>query len=155
MFDMRTKLKPLTEDEKSLVRNYFTTGDSGGWWESRIWFTYGRMRAHGERIPQAESYLDDRKKQKMDFYRDSKEREISDGLRDYENEHNETSEYEFMKLNNWSTWRTLVIGILGFDGKKVTHTHAVEIEESMNPNYFKKCMMKYAPNQSLSTDKPF
>jgi hypothetical protein len=60
-----------------------------------------------------------------------------------------------MKLNNWDTWRTLVIGILWFDGKKVTHTHAVEIEESMNPKYFSECMMRYAPNQALSDDKPF
>lgn len=145
----------MTEDEKSLVRNYFATGDSGGMWESRIWYTYGRMRAHGERIDIAEEALAMRRQQKMDYYKQSIEQQISDGLRDYANEHNESSEYEFMKLNSWENWRTLIIGILGFDGKKVTHTHTVEIVESMNPSYFKECMMKYAPNQSLPTDKPF
>jgi hypothetical protein len=61
------------------------------------------MRFHGERIDKAEEYLEIMKKQKMDFYRDSKEYEIANGLRDYQSEHNETSEYEFMKLNNWDT----------------------------------------------------
>jgi len=155
MYDLRKKLKPLTEDEKSLVRNYFSTWDCGWVSEWHIWFIYGRMRFHGERIDKAEEYLETRKKLKMDSYRDSKDREIANGLLDYQSEHNETSEYEFMKLNSWDTWRTLVIGILWFDGKKVIHTHAVEIEESMNPKYFSECMMRYAPNQALSDDKPF
>lgn len=113
------------------------------------------MRFHGERIDKAEEYLENRVKQKMDFYRDSKDREIANGLLAYESEHNETSEYEFMKLNHWDTWRSLVIGILDYDGKKVSHTHTVEIEESMNPKYFSECMMRYAPWQALSNDKPF
>ena len=61
----------------------------GGATESFIWFTYGRMRAHGERIPSAETYLEKRKKEKMDAYRESKELEISNGLHAYENEHDE------------------------------------------------------------------
>ena len=155
MFDLKTKLKPLTEEEKSLVRNYFATWDNGGWWESRIWFIYGRMRAHGDIIPSAEDLISSRRQQKMDSYKLSKEQEIADGLLAYASEHNETSEYEFMKLNHWDPWRTLIIGILGYDGKKVTHTHTVEINELSNPDYFKECMMRYAPNQALSTDKPF
>lgn len=155
MYDLRTKLKPLTEEEKSLVRNYFETWDDGGWWESRLWFTYGRMRAHGETISKAEEYLASTKQRKMDSYKSFKEQEISNGLRAYLNDHNEPSEYEFMKLNNWISWRTLVIGILDYDGKKIAHVHAVEIEEASNPEYFKECMMRYAPNQALSNDKPF
>lgn len=153
MYDL--KLKPLTEEEKSLVRNYFATWDQGGLSEWRIWFTYGRMRAQGEKISKAEELLASTKQRKINYYKNFKEQEILNGLASYFREHNETSEYEFMKLNHRDTWRTLVIGILWYNGKKVTHTHTVEIEESMNPDYFKECMMRYAPNQALSNDKPF
>lgn len=155
MFEMKNKLPPLTEEDKSLVRNYFATGDNGGWWESRIRFTYGRMRAHWERIPDAELVLERKKQLKMDAYKQSKEQEIANGLHAYENEHDETGEYERMKINDWASGRTLIIWILGYDGKKVTHSHTVEINEAMNPDYFKECMLRYAPNQALSTDKPF
>lgn len=151
MFEM----KPLTEDDKSLVRNYFATWDLGGATESAIWFLYGRMRAHWERIPDAELILERKKQLKRDAYKQSKEQEIANGLHAYENEHDESWTYERMKLNEWMSGRTLVIWILGFDGKKVTHSHTVEIEESMNPDYFAECMRKYAPNQALSSDKPF
>lgn len=113
------------------------------------------MRAHGERIPVAEAYMEQAKRQKMDSYKESVEQQIADGLAAYQREKNETSEYEFMKLNNWDNGRTLVIGILGCENGKVTHSHTVEIVESLNPEYFSKCMMKYAPNQALSNDKPF
>ena len=112
MFELKKKLKPLTEEEKSLVRTYFATGDLGGSTQSHIWSNYGRMRAHGERIPAAESYLDQDLQLKREDYKLSKEQEIVDGLRAYENEHQEASEYEVMKINEWENGRTLIIGIL-------------------------------------------
>lgn len=113
------------------------------------------MRALWETIPQAEEYLQARSKQKLDDYKRFREMEILRGLQDYENEHQEAWEYEVMKINRRSTWRTLIIGIPGYDGKKLVHSHVVEIIESANPDYFKECMMRYAPGQALSSDKPF
>ena len=155
MFDLRRKLKPLTEEEKSLVRNYFSTWDCGGVSEWHIWFNYGRMRAHGERIEKAEDYLSRKVKERMDAYKSSKEMEILRGLQDYEDEHQEAWEYEVMKINRWDSWRTLVIWILEQWSKWITHSHTVEISEVSNPAYFSECMMRYAPWQALSSDKPF
>lgn len=155
MFDLRRKLKPLTEEEKSLVRNYFATWECGGMSEWHIWFNYGRMRNHGERIPSAEEYLDDYLRKMMTNYKLEKEMEILRGLQDYEDEHQEAWEYEVMKINRWDSWRTLVIWILEQNSKGITHSHAVEISEVSNPAYFSECMMRYAPWQALSTDKPF
>lgn len=145
----------MTEEEKSSVRNFFATGDTGGMGKWRIWFTYWRMRAHGDTIPEAETILERKAQLKMDSYRVSKEGEIAKWLHDYENEHQETSEYEVMRINDWDNWRSLVIWIVDYDGKKLTHSHIVEIVESMNPAYFKECMMRYAPQQALVNDKPF
>lgn len=113
------------------------------------------MRAHGELIPKAEEYLKNRAQQKMDSYKSSKELEILRGLQDYENEHQEAGSYEVMRINRWANGRTLIIGILDQKDKKVVHSHVVEIVESLNPDYFRECIMKYAPGQALSSDKPF
>lgn len=155
MFEMKSSHKPLTEEEKSLVRNYFISGDLGWSTESQIWFTYGRMKSSGERIPEAEAYLDKQKQLKQEAYKKSKEQEILRGLHDFENEHQDASEYEVMKINERENWRTLVIWILDYDMKKISHSHVIEIEESANPKYFAECMMRYAPHQALSNDKPF
>lgn len=116
---------------------------------------YGRMRARGELIPEAEAILERKAQLKRDSYKQSKELEILRGLRDYENEHQERSEYEVMRISNWNSGRSLVIGIVDYDGKKLTHSHTVEILESANPDYFSECIMRYAPNQALSNDRPF
>lgn len=148
-------MKPLTEDEKSSVRNFFSTWDQWGYGKWRLWFMYGRMQSLWETIPEAEAILERRAQLKMDAYSQSKELEIANGLRDYENEHQESSEYEVMRIFDRADWRSLIIWIVGFDGKKVTHSHTVEIREPSNPRYFRECMMKYAPQQALSSDKPF
>jgi len=155
MFEMKNHIKPLTEDQKSSVRRYFESGELGDLTESRVWLFYGRMKSLGESIPAAESVLDKKRHQKMEDYKLSKEAEISRGLHDYENEHQEASEYEVMKINERENWRTLVIGILDYDVKQISHSHVIEIEEASNPSYFSECMMRYAPRQALSTDKPF
>lgn len=116
---------------------------------------YWRMRNQGERIPQTEAILERQAQLKMDSYRDSKNLEILRGLKAYENEHQETWAYEVMRINHWDNGRTLIIGILDQRDKKVVHSHVIEIVESLNPDYFKECIMKYAPNQALSSDKPF
>ena len=99
MFEMKNHIKPLTEDQKSSVRRYFESGELGDLTESRVWLFYGRMKALGESIPAAESVLDKKRHQKMEDYKLSKEAEILRGLHDYENEHQEASEYEVMKIN--------------------------------------------------------
>lgn len=149
------KLKPLTEDEKSLVRNYFATWDTGGLGKWRIWFMYWRMKALGESIPKADTILDGFASVRMDSYKQFKESEIAYWLRAYEDEHQISGEYEVMKINHRANGRTLVIGILDQKDRKVFHSHVIEIFESLNPEYFRQCIMKYAPNQALSHDKPF
>lgn len=57
------------------------------------------MRFLGERIPEAEAYLDKKKQLKQEAYKQSKEQEILRGLHDFENEHQDSSEYEVMKIN--------------------------------------------------------
>lgn len=155
MLDLKNRIPPLTEENKSLVRNYFASGDTGGWWESRIRFSYGRMRAHGERIDSAEITLERRFQLKMDAYKQSKEQEIANGLHAYENEHQETWMYEVLRINEWDNGRTLIISIPELKDRKVSNSHTVEIVEAMNPKYFAECMRKYAPNQTLPVDKPF
>ena len=103
MFELKKKIKPLTEDEKSSVRSYFETGELGDLTESRVWFLYGRMKAQGESIPEAEAFLDKKKQHRMDEYKLSKEAEILRGLHDYENDHQEVSEYEVMRINERET----------------------------------------------------
>jgi hypothetical protein len=39
------KIEPLTEEEKSEVREYFKNSSNLNELNSRIWFNYGRMRA--------------------------------------------------------------------------------------------------------------
>lgn len=151
----RIKLKPLTEEDKSLVRKFFEKWETGGLGKWRLFFMYWRMRAQGERIPQAEAILERQAQLKMDSYRNSKNLEILRGLKAYENEHQEAWAYEVMRINHWDNGRTLIIGILDQRDKKVVHSHVIEIVESLNPDYFKECIMKYAPNQALSSDKPF
>ena len=155
MYYLNKKLKPLTEEEKSLVHSYFSTWDCGGVSEWHIWFIYGRMRFHGELIDKAEGYLSNKAQEKREAYKTSKEMEILRGLDEYFDEHQEAWEYEVMRINRWVGWRTLIIGILDQTSKGVTHSHTVEISEFPNPEYFSECMMRYAPWQALSTDKPF
>lgn len=154
MFE-RIKIEPLTEENKYLVRNFFETWDTGGIGKWRIWFMYWRMRAHGESIPSAEAILERQAQLKMDAYKNQKNMEILRGLQSYENEHQESWSYEVMRINRWDNGRTLIIGILDQRDKKVCHSHVVEISEFLNPDYFRECIMKYAPNQALSSDNPF
>ena len=155
MVRLKDKIKALTEDEKSLVRNFFSTWDQGGLGKWRIWFMYWRMRYQGERIPQAEAILERKIQLKMDNYKQSKEMEIIHGIQSYEDENQDSWNYEVMKINRWENGRTLIIGILDQKDKKVFHSHVVEIVESLNPDYFRECIMRYAPGQALSSDKPF
>ena len=155
MYDLSKRLKPLTEEEKSLVRNYFSTGDTWGVWKGRLWYMYGRMRHHWEVIPEAEVTIERANLLKQDAYKKYKEREIATWLRNYFNEHQETGVYECLRVNEWEDWRSLVIWIIDFVNSKMVKRNVIEIYESLNPSYFSECMMKYAPNNALSSDKPF
>lgn len=149
----QVNLPPLTEEQKSLVRNYFETGEQWGWTESQIRFTYGRMKAHWEIIPSAEQMLAKQKEENANRYERYIEHQIKVWAENYLKEHWENGDYECMKVYDWEDWRTLVIGILYHNGSKRTHANTVEIQESKNKTYFKKCMLKYAPKQALPTDK--
>ena len=113
------------------------------------------MKFHWEVIPEAELIIERKDQLRQDAYKSFKEREIATWLRSYFNEHQETGIYECLKVNEWEDWRSLVIGIIDFLNWKMVRRHVIEIHEAYNPAYFRECMMKYAPNNALSSDKPF
>lgn len=155
MFEFKNKLKPLTEEEKSQVKEFFATWDQCGLGKWRIWYMYWRMRFAGDFIPEAEAILERKAVLSMESYKNMKEAEILQGLHAYENERQESGAYEVVRINDWADGRSLVISIVEYADKKVLKFHTVEILESKNPEYFRECMMRYAPQQALSNDKPF
>lgn len=141
------EIKPITEEQKSIVRNYFETWDQ--WWltTSNIRFCYWRMRAHWERIEKAEEELQKLKKRKQESYRRNKEQEINQNMKDYRIQTWwDIWKYELMKVNNREDWRTIVMWFLrNYDVAKdrQSRSHVVEIEERQNPNYFQEIIKRF------------
>ena len=84
----KIKIKPLTEEQKSEVRSYFQNKTIEELKQDkehqRIWFNYGRMKHHGEKIDIAEQYIEAIKKERQNQYRFIKENEIKENLKDWE-----------------------------------------------------------------------
>lgn len=144
------KIPPLTEEQKSEVREYFkwkTLEDlKKDKWNPWIWFRYGRMRHFGEKIPVAEEYKEDIKKRKQNNYRFFKENEMKEKLDEYNiKSWNIGNKFEVVNYHHRETWRTLEIGIL--DGIKenwdTRRKQTIEIEESQNPEYFQEILKRY------------
>lgn len=136
------KTNELTEEQVSQVVNYFDTWDTGNYTESQIWFMYGKMKHQGIKFDKAEEYLSKQLKRKQDSYRWQKEQELNEHSKQYRQEKAwDTWKFELMRLKEWEDWRTMVIWFMEkFDEQtgKYKRSHAVEIEERLNPDYFQE-----------------
>lgn len=141
------KTNELTEEQVLQVVNYFDTWDTGDFTESKIWYLYGRLKAKWSTIDKAEQYLAKALKKKQDSYRWLKEQEINKNLKEYKQETaGDTWKYELMKLNEWEDGRTMVIWFMQkYDEQamKIRYSHAVEIEERQNPEYFQEIAKRF------------
>lgn len=136
------KMNELTEEQVSQVVNYFDTWDIWNLTESKIWYMYGRMKHQGIKFDKAEEYLSKQLKRKQESYRWQKEQELNEHSKQYRQEKAwDTWKFELMRLKEWEDWRTMVIWFMEkFDEQtgKYKRSHAVEIEERLNPSYFQE-----------------
>lgn len=136
------KTNELTEEQVSQVVNYFDTWDTGNYTESQIWFMYGKIKHQWMKFDKAEEYLSKQLKRKQDSYRWQKEQELNEHMKSYRQEKAwDTWRFELMRLKEWEDWRTMVIWFMEkFDEQtgKYKRSHAVEIEERLNPSYFQE-----------------
>lgn len=143
----RLKIQPLTEEQISAVTNYFDNGDKGNYTESQIRLWYGRMKGQGVKIDLAEEGIKKLNKRKQESYRRSKEQEINDHLKAYRQEKAwENGIYELMRVKEREDGRTMVIWFMEkFDEQlgKYKWSHAVEIEERQNPDYFQEIAKRF------------
>lgn len=141
------RIQPLTEEQISWVINYFDTWDKGNLSESGIFLLYGRMRHQWIKIPKAEEEIEKINKRNQVSYRWLKEQEINKAQREYRQEKAwENWKFELMKLNEWEDWRTIVIWFMErFDEQtgKYKRSHAIEIEERLNPDYFQEIVNRF------------
>ena len=140
--------KPLTEEEIEEVYKFFSDVDDVKVLDElkipKIIQNYGRLKSKGRKIEKAEEYLKLCKFRREETYKEKKEREIENWLFDYENEHSERGNYEFVRMNHRQWYRTMVISILSTQrwwGLKNNNT--IEINEELNPDYFQECIQKY------------
>lgn len=143
---MKIKLQALTEEEKSLVYKFFETWEK--WWysESKIRFMYWRMKDQGIRIEKAEEYLEKAKEKKMKSYRWFKEQEILKHLKDYKMETGDNWRFEFIKLNEWETGKSLIVGILksyDIEKNKQVRSHVIDFDEWKDPEYFQEIVKRF------------
>ena len=141
------KIQPLTGDQISAVTNYFDNGDKGNYTESQIRLWYGRMKGQGVKIDLAEEGIEKVNKRKQESYRRNKEQEINDHLKAYRQEKAwDNGIYELMRVNEREDGRTMVIWFMErFDEQlgKYKWSHAVEIEERQNPEYFQEIAKRF------------
>lgn len=143
------KLNELTEEQVLKVLKYFDTrknghGDTSGEKESQIRARYWILRAKWEftcDIAEAEKLKN--KKRDQESYRRFKEQEIRDHLKAYRQEEywNEWV-FELMRVYEREDWRQVNIWIMKTDDW-IKRTHAVEIEERQNPEYFQEIIKRY------------
>ena len=145
--EMPVKLKPLTEEQISAVCKFFDTWDKGDYTESQLYFLYWRMRAQWIKFAAPEEKLFKEQKKKADTYRRKKEQEINEHLKQYRIETAwDNGKYELMKVNSREDGRSIVIWIMkSFDTEnaRVKRSHAVEIEERCNPDYFQEVIDRF------------
>lgn len=142
--EIAVKLKPLTEEQISSVCNYFDTWDKGDYTESQLWCMYWRMKAQWVKLDKAEEYLNKQLKRKQESYRWKKEQEINEHLKVYRQQNYWTDwVYELMRCYNRDDGRQINIWIMEQKNDWVKRTHAVEIEERQNPDYFQEIIKRF------------
>lgn len=144
------KLNHITEDQILKVVKYFDTyknwhGDTS--WESecqiRIW--YWILHCRGElTIDIAEQEKAKTKKREMESYRWRKEQEINQHLKEYrqQNYWNEWT-YDLMRTYEWEDGRQVNIWIMVQENNEIKRTHAVDIVEKKNPDYFQEILKRF------------
>ena len=143
------KIKPLTEEQKSEVKAYFQNKTIEELKQDKehqiIWFNYGRMRYYWEKIDIAEQYMESIKKDRQNQYRFIKENEMKEKLKEFEIKNGWWYNYEVVNLGFYQDWRVLEIWIIDWlkDNGQTKRSQTVDIEERLNPIYFKELLKRY------------
>ena len=141
------KLEPLTEDQKSLVREYFKNGTKEN--NPKMFIRYGRMKNGGEIIEKAEQMIKEAQKRKEDKYKYFMNKQIKENMEAYKQRFQEDGNYQLLKLNHWEDWRTMVLwieGMFDIETKRQKREQVIEIEERRNPTYFQEVAKRFNVN---------
>ena len=144
------RLNDITEEQISKVVKYFDTYKNWHWdssWESesqirvRYWILHWKWELT---LDIAEQEKDKIKKRNGESYRWKKEQEINDHLKEYrqQNYWNEWT-YDLMRTYNREDGRQINIWIMVQDNDGIKRTHAVDIEERQNPDYFQEIVKRF------------
>jgi len=141
------KLEPLTEDQKSLVREYFKNGTKEN--KPQMFIRYGRMKNGGEIIEKAEQMIKEAQQRKEDWYKRYMNKQIKENMEAYKQRFQEDGNYQLLKLNHWEDWRTMVLwieGMFDIETKRQKREQVIEIEERRNPTYFQEVAKRFNVN---------
>lgn len=144
------KLNDITEEQISKVVRYFDTyknwhGDTS--WESecqiriRYWILHQRWELT---LGIAEQEKAKTKKRDGESYKWRKEQEINKHLKEYrqQNYWNEWV-YELMRSYDREDGKQINIWIMTTENNEIKRTHAVDIEERENPDYFQEIVKRF------------
>ena len=143
------KINELNEEQILKVLKYFDTrnnwhGDTSWEKESQIRARYWILHAKWElTIDVAEQEKLKSQKRDWESYKRFKEQEIKEHLKAYRQEEywNEWV-FELMRVYEREDWRQINIWIMKTDDW-IRRTHAIEIEERRNPEYFQEIINRY------------
>lgn len=144
------KLNHITEEQILKVVKYFDTYKNWHWdtsWESecqiriRYWILHNRWELT---IDIAEQEKAKTKKRDGESYRWKKEQELNQHLKEYRQQNYWTDgTYELMRSYEWEDWRQINIWIMTTENNEIKRTHAVDIEERQNPEFFQEIIKRF------------
>jgi len=144
------KLNNITEDQILKVVKYFDTyknwhGDTSWESESQIRIRYWILhRRDWLTIDIAEQEKTKTKKRNGESYRWKKEQEINQHLKEYRQQNYWTEwTYDLMRTYNREDGRQINIWIMVQTNDGIKRTHAVDIEERQNPEYFQEIIKRF------------
>lgn len=160
MQQLQIKKDDITEEMILNLVSYFDTWVLPEWMsESKIWQTYWRLRARGNKIDKAEEMLKPYYDKKADSYKWKKINEIQQWIQDMRNENGWVwhYEYEIANIKEREKWRTMQIWFIDTDPQtnKTKWRHSVEIEEWHNPSFFEEMLNKYRQRDVLYENRWF
>lgn len=151
----------ITEEMILDLVNYFDTWALPEWMsESKLWQTYWRLRARGNKIDKAEEMLKPLKEQKKEDYKWKMLWEMRRWIEDIKNnmQWEWSDRYDLANVKERADWRTMQLGIMYTnDDNKLRRKNSVVIEERQNPEFFEEMLKKYKPQErkDLYENKPF
>jgi len=144
------KLNDITEEQILKVVKYFDTYKNWHWdtsWEResqiriRYWILHNR---EWFTVDIAEQKKAEKFKRDGESYRWRKEQEINDHLKEYRQQNYWTEwTYDLMRTYNREDGRQINIWIMVQDNDGIKRTHAVDIEERQNPDYFQEIVKRF------------